>query len=40
MSAVKATITKQAGGTTLAGDDTKKYAAAVVEFSKVIESFV
>ncbi|XP_071817646.1 cilia- and flagella-associated protein 54-like isoform X3 [Apostichopus japonicus] len=34
LSAIKATINKQAGGLTLAGDDTKKYAAAVVEFSK------
>ena len=32
---MKATLAKQPGGVTVAGDDPKKYAAAVVEYTKV-----
>ncbi|XP_022098854.1 cilia- and flagella-associated protein 54-like [Acanthaster planci] len=34
LSAVKATLSKQPGGVTVAGDDPKKYAAAVIEYTK------
>ncbi|XP_038069719.1 cilia- and flagella-associated protein 54-like [Patiria miniata] len=34
LSAVKATLSKQPGGVTVVGDDPKKYAAAVIEYTK------
>ncbi|XP_071809881.1 cilia- and flagella-associated protein 54-like isoform X2 [Asterias amurensis] len=34
LSAVKATLSKQPGGVTVAGDDPKKYTAAVIEYTK------